>query len=68
MVTKRWDPVNRFNNTSWVSVVVRTDRPKSVRKRCVIEVFAGVFVLSLCFSEFSVGVRSHISAYGPYQI
>ena len=31
-----------------------TDRPDSVRNRCVIKVFGGVFVLSRCF--FSVGV------------
>ena len=43
-----YDPVIRFNNTSWVAVVIPTDRPKSVRNRCVMEV-------SLCFLEFSVG-------------
>ena len=32
-------PVNRFNHTSWVAVVTLTDRPKSVRNRCVIELF-----------------------------
>ena len=37
------------NHASWVSVVTPTDRPKSVRNRCVIEDFAGVFVLSRCF-------------------
>ena len=31
-----------------------TDRPKSVRNRCVIEGFGGVFVLSRCFLDFSV--------------
>ena len=50
-----WDPVNRFNHTSWVAIVTPTDRPKSVRNRCVIEVFGGVFVLSCCFLGFSVG-------------
>ena len=39
-----WDPVNRFNHTSMVTVVTPTDRPKSVRNRCVIE----VFVVFLC--------------------
>ena len=38
-------------------VVTLTDRPKSVRNRCVIEVFGGVVVLSFCFLEFSVGVN-----------
>ena len=40
----------RFHHTSWVSVVTRTDRPKSVRIRFVIKVLGGVFVLSLVFS------------------
>ena len=36
-----------------MTVVTPTDRPKSVRNRCVIEVFAGgVFVLSICFRIF----------------
>ena len=34
-----WAPVNRFNNTSGVTSVTPTDRPKSVRNRCVIKVF-----------------------------
>ena len=33
-------------------IVTPTDRPKSVRNRCVIEVFCGVFVLSRCFLDF----------------
>ena len=41
-----WDPVNRCNDTSWVTVVPPTDRPNSVRNRCVIKAFGGVFVLS----------------------
>ena len=52
-----WDPVHRFKHTSWVAVVAPTDRPKSVRNRCVIEVFGGVCVLSrFLFYFFSVGV------------
>ena len=39
-----------------MAIVTPTDRPKSVRNRCVIEVFGGVFVLSRCFLDFSVGV------------
>ena len=35
-------PVNQVNHTSWVAVVTQTDRPKSVRNRCVIELFCGV--------------------------
>ena len=55
-----WDPVNRFNHTSWVAIVTPTDRPKSVRNRCVIEVFGGIFVLWRCFLYFSVGVRAYV--------
>ena len=41
-----------------VAVVTPTDRPKSVRNRCVIEVFGGVllFFLPRCFLDFSVSV------------
>ena len=38
---KVW-PVNQVNHTSWVAVVTPTDRPKSVRNCCVIELFCGV--------------------------
>ena len=48
-----WDPVNRVNRTSWVAVVTQTDRPKSVRNRCVIEMFGCVFLLSRCLFLFS---------------
>ena len=47
---------NRFNHTSWVTAVTPTDRPKSVRNSCVIKVFGGVFILSRCFLDYSVGV------------
>ena len=33
-----------------------TDRVKSVRNRCVIDFFCGVFVFSRCFLDFFVGV------------
>ena len=42
-----WDPVSWFDTTSLVAVVILTDRPKSVRNRCVIDFFGGIFVLSL---------------------
>ena len=35
-----------------MTVVSPTDRPKSVRNRSVIEVFGGVFVLSIIFRIF----------------
>ena len=43
------------NHTSWVVVVTSTGRPKSIRNRCVIERFGGVFVLLPCL-KFSVGI------------
>ena len=48
--------VNQVNYTSWVAIVTPTDRPKSVRYRCVIEIFVALFVLSLCPFDMSVGV------------
>ena len=41
------------NHTSWVAVVTPTDRPKSVRNRCLIELFCGVVcVVTLPFGHF----------------
>ena len=51
-----WALINQFNHTSWVTAVTPTDRPKSVRNSCVIKVFGGVFMLSRCFLDCSVGV------------
>ena len=50
-----WAFVNRFNNTSGVTVVTPTDRPKSVCNRCtcITEDFGGVFcVVTLLFGIF----------------
>ena len=47
------------SHTSWVAVVTPTDRPKSVRNRCVIELFSGV-VLSLYPFDISVGVGASV--------
>ena len=44
-------------------ILTPTDLPKSVRNRCVIEDFGGVFVLSLCFflgGGFAVGVGAFV--------
>ena len=42
-----------INHTSWVAVVTPTDRPKSVRNCCVIELFCGVVcVVTLPFWYF----------------
>ena len=53
-------PVNQVNHTSWVAVVTPTDRPKSVRNRCLIELFVALFVLSLCPFDISVGVGAFV--------
>ena len=46
-------PVNQVNHTSWVVVVTPTDRPKSVRNCCLIELFCGVVcVVTLPFWHF----------------
>ena len=43
-----------------MAVVTPTDRSKSVRNRCVIEVFGGVFVLSRCFLDCPVGIGAFV--------
>ena len=58
MITRLLRLVGRWarkpvNHTSWVAVVTPTDRPKSVRNRCVIELFCGVVcVVTLPFWHF----------------
>ena len=58
-----------LNHTSGVAVVTPTDRPKLVCNPCVIELFCGLFVLSLCPFDISVGIGafviglSHISSF-----
>ena len=42
------------------TIVTPTERPKSVRNRCVIEVFRGVCVLSRCFLGFSLDVGDFV--------
>ena len=37
-----------------------TDRPKSVRNRCVIELFVALFVLSLCPFDISAAVGAFV--------
>ena len=50
---ERFGPVNQVNHTSWEAVVTPTDRPKSVRNRCVIEHFCGVVcVVTLPFWHY----------------
>ena len=43
-----------------MAIVTPTDRPKSVRNRCVIDVFDGVFVFSCYFLDISVGVGAFV--------
>ena len=46
-------PINQVNLTSWVAVVTPTDRPKSVRNRCVILLICIVVcVVTLPFWHF----------------
>ena len=55
-----------------MTAVTPTDRPKSVRNSYVIKVFDGVFMLSRCFLDCSVGVwvfvtgLSQISSFFSY--
>ena len=43
-----------------MAVVTPTDRPKSVRNRCVIELFVVLFVLSPCAFDISAGVGAFV--------
>ena len=52
-----WDPVNRFNHTSWVAIATPTDCPKSVQNRNVIGVFVDVLYRHVAL-DFSVGEGS----------
>ena len=53
-------PVNQVNHTSWVAVVTPTDRPKSVRNRCLIELFCGVVCVITALFDISVGVGAFV--------
>ena len=52
------------NHTSWVAVVTQTDRPKSVRNSCLIELFCGVVCIVLCPFDISVGVGAFVIGLG----
>ena len=54
-------PVNRLTTPVGWPVVTPTDRTKSVRNRCLIEVFMALFVLSLCPFDISVGVGAFVT-------
>ena len=57
-------PVNQVNHTSRVALVTPTDRPKSVRNCCLIELFVALFVLSFCPFDISVGVGAFVIGLG----
>ena len=48
------------NHTSSMAVVTPTDRPKSVRNRCIIELFVALFVLFLFPFDNSVGIGDFV--------
>ena len=55
-----------------MAVAPPTDRPKSVRNCCVIEIFVALFVVSPCLFDMNVGVwafvigQSQISSFFLY--
>ena len=60
-VSGKVGPVNQVNHTSWVAVVTQTDRHKSVRNRCVIELFCDVVcVVTLPFWHFCFDVGAFV--------
>ena len=52
------------NHTSWVALVTPTDRPKSVRNRCLIELFCGVVCVVTCPFDISVSVGAFVIGLG----
>ena len=52
------------NHTSWVALATPTDRPKSVRNRCLIELFCGVVCVVTCPFDISVGVGAFVIGLG----
>ena len=52
------------NHTSWVALVTPTDRPKSVRNRCLIELFCGVVCVVTCPFDISVGEGAFVIGLG----
>ena len=59
-VSRKVERSNTGLTTPAGNTVIPTDRPKSVRNRCVIEVFGGVLRLSRCFVDFSVSVGAFV--------
>ena len=44
-----------------MTAVTPSDRPKSVRNRCVIKVLVAFFTLSSWFLDFSVGIGAFVT-------
>ena len=59
----RW-ALKPIYHTSWVALVTPTDRPKSVRNRCLIELFCGVVCVVTCPFDISVGVGAFVIGLG----
>ena len=57
----RLGTLNRFNHTNLMTVVTPTDRPESVRNRCLIEVLVAFLCCPLVFQIF-VGIRFYVIA------
>ena len=61
------------NHTSWVTVVTPTDLPKSVRNRCVIELFYGVICVvtlpfwQFCWGGFVIGLSQIFSFFSSHR-
>ena len=47
-----------------MALVTPTDRPKSVRNRCLIELFCGVVCVVTCPFDISVGVGAFVIGLG----
>ena len=57
-------PSKPVNHTSWVAVVIPTDLPKSVRNRCVTELFCGVVCVVILPFDISAGVGAFVIGLG----
>ena len=63
---REWEggPVNQISHNNWLAVVTPTDRPKSVRNCCLIELFFGVVCVVTCLFDISVGVGAFVIGLG----
>ena len=50
------DELGALKHTNWIAVATPIHHPKSVRNRCVIEVFCCFFCVVTSVFEFSVGI------------